>query len=148
MKKPIFIGAVACGKTTLCQRLLGQAIAYKKTQVVEFYKHNRMIDTPGEFMEHREYYSALTVTAVDADVIVLVQSVSDHRQTFSPAFGSMFPKDKIGIVTKIDLAKNQDDIDWAVDQLKAAGASQVFCLSAKDNTGVKPIADFLEITEA
>jgi len=77
---------------------------------------------------------------------VLVQSVSDHRQTFSPAFGSMFPKDKIGIVTKIDLAKSQDDIDWAVDQLKAAGASQVFCLSAKDNTGVKAIADFLEIT--
>lgn len=146
MKKPIFIGAVACGKTTLCQRLLGQAPAYKKTQVVEFYKHNRMIDTPGEFMEHREYYSALTVTAVDADVIVLVQSVSDHRQTFSPGFGSMFPKTKIGIVTKTDLAQSQEDIDWAVEQLKSAGASQIFCLSAKDNTGVTAIADYLEIT--
>ncbi|MFC6290743.1 EutP/PduV family microcompartment system protein [Levilactobacillus angrenensis] len=148
MKKPIFIGAVACGKTTLCQRLLGQAIAYKKTQVVEFYKHNRMIDTPGEFMEHREYYSALTVTAVDADVIVLVQSVTDHRQTFSPGFGSMFPKDKIGIVTKIDLAEDPADIDWAVDQLKAAGASQIFCVSAKTNTGMTAITDYLEITEA
>lgn len=146
MKKPIFIGAVACGKTTLCQRLMGRAIAYKKTQVIEFYRHNRMIDTPGEFMEHCEYYSALTVTAVDADIIILVQSVTDHRQTFSPGFGSMFPKPKVGIVTKLDLAQDQSEIDWAIDQLKSAGADQVFCLSAKDNQGVQAIADYLEVS--
>ncbi|WP_304057526.1 EutP/PduV family microcompartment system protein [Levilactobacillus namurensis] len=146
MKKPIFIGAIGCGKTTLCQRLQGQAIVYNKTQVVEFYQHNRMIDTPGEFMEHRNLYSALTITAVDADVVVFLQSVSDHRQTFSPGFGSMFPKDKIGIVTKTDLAKDQKDIDWAAKQLKNAGAQKIFYVSAKDNVGVTEVNAYLGIT--
>lgn len=55
------MGAIGCGKTTLCQALRGEAIVYDKTQAVEF--HPEMIDTPGEFILHRQYYAALTVTA-------------------------------------------------------------------------------------
>ncbi|HIW71444.1 MAG TPA: EutP/PduV family microcompartment system protein [Candidatus Levilactobacillus faecigallinarum] len=146
MKKPIFIGAIGCGKTTLFQRLRGQALVYDKTQVVEFYQNNQMIDTPGEFMEHRNLYSALTITAVDADVVVFLQSVSDRRQTFSPGFGSMFPKDKIGIVTKTDLARDQADIDWAANQLQMAGAKKIFYVSAKDNRGITELNNYLGIT--
>ncbi|MBU9789858.1 EutP/PduV family microcompartment system protein [Lentilactobacillus sp. TOM.63] len=147
MKKPIFIGAVGCGKTTLCQRLLGSALSYKKTQAIEFYRGNQVIDTPGEFLEHRERYSALTITAVDADVVVLLQSAADHRQTFSPNFGSMFPKPKIGIVTKLDAATSQHDIDWASNQLISAGAEKVFYVSAKCNDGVELVSRFLKIAQ-
>ena len=34
MKKIILVGTVACGKTTLCQRLNGLDISYKKTQAL------------------------------------------------------------------------------------------------------------------
>lgn len=36
MKRTMFIGAIACGKTTLTQRLENQQIKYNKTQAVEF----------------------------------------------------------------------------------------------------------------
>ena len=51
------MGAIGCGKTTLCQALRGEEIKYDKTQAVSFYPE--MIDTPGEFILHRSYYSAL-----------------------------------------------------------------------------------------
>jgi ethanolamine utilization protein EutP len=145
MKKPIFIGAVGCGKTTLCQKLLGKALFYKKTQAIEFYQNNQLIDTPGEFLEHRERYSALTITAVDADVVVMIQSVADQRQTFSPNFGSMFPKPKVGIVTKIDIAPNQKMIGWAANQLTSAGAKQIFYVSAETNEGINEVSQYLEM---
>lgn len=146
MKKPIFVGAIGCGKTTLCQRLQGAALDYRKTQAVEFYQD--MIDTPGEFVEHHQLYNALTVTAAEADVIVLLQSVSDRRQTFSPGFGSMFPKPKVGIVTKIDLVKDQKDIDWAATQLELAGAKKIFSISAEDDEGIQAIVDYLGISQS
>lgn len=145
LKKPIFMGAISCGKTTLCQRLQGAALAYRKTQAVEFYQN--MIDTPGEFVEHHQLYNALTVTAAEADIIVLLQSVSDRRQTFSPSFGSMFPKPKIGVVTKSDLAEDQHQIDWTKQQLKIAGAKKIFTISAVKNEGIQELIDYLGISE-
>ena len=47
MKKLIFIGNIACGKTTLCQRLNGMEMSYKKTQALEVI--HETIDTPGEY---------------------------------------------------------------------------------------------------
>lgn len=145
MKKPIFIGAIGCGKTTLCQRLQGKAITYNKTQVIQYYQNKNLIDTPGEFMEHRNLYSALMTTSVDSDIVVFLQSVIDKRQSFAPGFGSMFTKEKIGVVTKIDLSNTPEDIDWAAQQLKSAGAEQIFKVSAKNNIGVEELSQYLEI---
>lgn len=111
MKKMMVMGSVGCGKTTLCQKLHGYDILYKKTQAVEYFQE--MIDTPGEFVQHRQLYSALTVTAADASVIAILQSVTEKKQTFSPMFASIFAKPVIGIVTKVDLAESDKDIERA-----------------------------------
>ncbi|MCO8288964.1 EutP/PduV family microcompartment system protein [Tetragenococcus halophilus] len=142
MKKIIFMGAIGCGKTTLCQALRGEEIKYDKTQAVSFYPE--MIDTPGEFILHRSYYSALTVTAADAQVIGLVQSVSEQEQVFSPSFGAIFPKEIIGIITKNDLAKDQSAIDHVAAQLKAAGASKIFQVSIVKGQGIEELSEHLE----
>ena len=47
MKRIILMGAIGCGKTTLCQALQGKELIYDKTQAVEF--HTEMIDTPGVY---------------------------------------------------------------------------------------------------
>jgi ethanolamine utilization protein EutP len=142
MKKIIFMGAISCGKTTLCQALEGKELVYDKTQAVEF--HAEMIDTPGEFILHRQYYNALNVTAAEANVIGLVQSVVETQQVFSPGFGSVFPKEIIGILTKMDLAKDKDQIQRVRQHLQSAGATKIFEISSVEKTGLQELINYLE----
>ena len=67
MKKIMFVGPIGVGKTTLTQRIEGVEIIYAKTQTVQF--HDDIIDTPGEFVQHRLMYNALLVTAAEADIL-------------------------------------------------------------------------------
>ena len=122
MKRIILMGAIGCGKTTLCQALQGKELIYDKTQAVEF--HTEMIDTPGEFILHRQYYNALNVTAAEADVIGLSKCCR-NTTSFSPGFGSIFPKEIIGILTKIDLAQDSQQLEIVRQQLKSAGATRI-----------------------
>ncbi|MDT2757756.1 EutP/PduV family microcompartment system protein [Enterococcus asini] len=145
MKKIILMGAVGCGKTTLCQALQGEELKYQKTQAVSFMPE--MIDTPGEFILHRQYYNALNVTAADARIIGLVQSVLEQEQIFSPGFGAIFPKKIIGIITKTDLAKEPKEIEWVKKQLINAGATEIFEVSSYNQQGVAELAAYLEDLE-
>ncbi|MGG5343814.1 EutP/PduV family microcompartment system protein [Enterococcus sp. AZ192] len=141
MKKAIFIGSVGCGKTTLSQKLKGEKLAYNKTQAIEF--HDQIIDTPGEFIQHRNYYSALLTTAVEAELIVLMASAVEKRQTFSPLFASAFAKPCIGIITKIDLA-TEEDLKQTKRQLELAGAKMIFMISAVEDQGIDELLAYLE----
>lgn len=145
MKRIILMGAIGCGKTTLCQALQGKELIYDKTQAVEF--HTEMIDTPGEFILHRQYYNALNVTAAEADVIGLVQSAVETQQVFSPGFGSIFPKEIIGILTKIDLAQDSQQLEIVRQQLKVR-VQQNFEISSVEKIGLQELVDYLEEDEA
>lgn len=145
MKKVMFIGPIGCGKTTLTQRLQGLELNYDKTQAVAFYPE--MIDTPGEYLLHRQYYSALSVTATEADVIALMQSVTDEEQLFSPGFGGIFNKPIIGIVSKSDEAISAEQVEQHKQRLREAGAQRLFCLSAVAETGIAELSSYLKEEE-
>ena len=138
----MFVGPVGVGKTTLTQRLKGLELTYYKTQAVEF--HDTIIDTPGEFLQHRRYYNALNVTGADADVIGLLVAASNQMQTFPQGFSSLFNQEVIGIVTKIDMADKEEQIEKARRQLKAAGAKEIFEISATENEGIDSLQAYLE----
>ena len=142
MKKIMFVGPVGVGKTTLTQRLKGLELTYYKTQAVEF--HDTIIDTPGEFLQHRRYYNALNVPGADADVIGLLVAASNQMQTFPQGFSSLFNQEVIGIVTKIDMADKEEQIEKARRQLKAAGAKEIFEISATENEGIDRLQAYLE----
>ena len=142
MKKIMFVGPVGVGKTTLTQRLKGLELTYYKTQAVEF--HDTIIDTPGEFLQHRRYYNALNVTGADADVIGLLVAAANQMQTFPQGFSSLFNQEVIGIVTKIDMADKEEQIEKARRQLKAAGAKEIFEISATENEGIDRLQAYLE----
>lgn len=142
MKRALLVGAVGCGKTTFRQCVLGEEQAYDKTQAVEFF--DSMIDTPGEFTEHRRLYSALNVTAMQTDVIVMMQSVLDRRQIFSPGFSYMFHKPAIGVITKTDLADSPNDLTYIEQQLQLAGADEIFTISARTNQGIDSLINYLK----
>nr|WP_317357654.1 EutP/PduV family microcompartment system protein [uncultured Tyzzerella sp.] len=141
MKKIIFIGKTGCGKTTICQKLDELDIKYKKTQSVENYKNS--IDTPGEYIENRRLYQALVVTAVDADIIAIVYDPTVDENFIAPNLSSMFTKEVIGIITKINLA-NESQIKKGEDILKMASVNKIFKVDTIDNVGIMELKDYLE----
>ncbi|EGS5728126.1 EutP/PduV family microcompartment system protein [Clostridium perfringens] len=141
MGRVIFMGKTGCGKTTLCQALNNLEIKYKKTQAIELY--DNAIDTPGEYMENRGYYTALIVTAADADIIALVYDCTSEENYIAPGFASIFCKEVIGIITKINLAKDKSEIEVAEERLNLAGVSKIFKVDTVDDVGIKELFNYL-----
>ncbi|MEG1720843.1 MAG: EutP/PduV family microcompartment system protein [Pseudoflavonifractor sp.] len=141
-KRIILIGRSAAGKTTLCQRMNNEELKYHKTQTVQIVNQN-MIDTPGEYLERRYFRGALMVTATDADIIVLVQDATEDGTMFPPAYTSMFAKPSAGVVTKSDLATDEQ-IEKAKKYLKMAGAGELYTVSSVTGEGVEELVNHLD----
>lgn len=142
MKKVMFVGATGSGKTTLYQRLEACNLDYDKTQVIEF--HKNVIDTPGEYLENRGYYSALHVTSIEADIVALVMDCKSRRNVFPPGFARMFTKQIIGIVTKTDLIGAGETDDYAEYSLRQTGVNEIFKISSLKNQNIEELRKFLE----
>lgn len=143
MKRVILIGPSRGGKTTLCQYIGQEDLIYNKTQAIEIV-NGTMIDTPGEYLERTSMRGALIVTAVDADLIILVQPVNAAMNMFPPGYSSSFAKPCIGVVTKADLGDNRQ-VEKAVRYLKTAGAKQVFVTSSYEGTGFDNFLEYLKL---
>lgn len=141
MKKIMFVGPIGVGKTTLTQRMEGVDVIYAKTQTVQF--HDSIIDTPGEFVQHRLMYNALLVTAAEADILGFLISAKEKEQMFPPGFASLFNKPAIGIITKMDLLEPSDDIQYIENQLLMTGASPIFKIGTNSDEGVKSLLSYL-----
>ena len=142
MKRFMVMGKTGSGKTSLLQRLYHQEMVYQKTQTIESFAAS--IDTPGEYLEQKGLYSALIVTAVDADELLLVQSVEDEDSSFPPGLASCFNRDAIGVVTKMDLCEGQPE-KWkaAADCLELAGAKEIYYVSAKTGAGLEALRAYI-----
>ncbi|MEA5048355.1 MAG: EutP/PduV family microcompartment system protein [Eubacteriales bacterium] len=141
MKRFMIIGKTGCGKTSLLQRLQGQEMVYQKTQTVEFFE--TLIDTPGEYLEQKNLYSALIVTATDCDELILLQAADDEDSSFPPNLDACFNRLVTGVVTKVDLTDHAEARNAAEKCLMEAGASRIFFVSAKTGAGVDELRSFL-----
>jgi ethanolamine utilization protein EutP len=141
MKDIILIGGTKAGKTTLLKVLNGEK--FKKidvrTQSLEF--EDQVIDTPGEYIENRQYYTALISAAQEAKIIALVADATAEQYFFPPTFASIFTRPVIGIVTKID--DKEADIEKAEDILNMAGAGKIFLTSALTGKGITELSNFI-----
>lgn len=144
MKRVLIIGRTGAGKTTLCQALFRRSLTYQKTQVVQVFDLC-LIDTPGEYIENRSLYRALNVTAVEAELVFLLQDCVQLSNVFPPGFAMMFQgKPVYGIVTKIDLAES-GTLERAEANLQAAGCLEVFRVSSTLETGVQALRNLLQM---
>lgn len=141
-KRIILIGRSMAGKTTLCQFISNQDLKYHKTQTVQLLNDN-LIDTPGEYLERNYLRGAFTVTAVDADIIALVQQADEEGTMFPPGYSSTFGKPCVGIVTKSDLAA-PEQIEQAKRYLTLAGAQKVFVTSSYEGSGFDEVLRYFE----
>ncbi len=138
--KVIFMGRTGSGKTTLCQKLNNLEIKYKKTQSVELY--DNAIDTPGEYMENRNFYRALIMTAVDAKLIAILADPTMNDNYIPPAFAGTFAREIIGIVTKMSLADSKD-ILRVERELRAAGAQKIFLVDTVKGEGILELFHYI-----
>ena len=143
MKRIMLMGAIGCGKTTLCQAINRQARVYHKTQAVQVV--GSTIDTPGEYIENRALLRGLIVTAVDAEEILLMQDCTSSRFCFSPGQAAMFGRPVIGVVTKADLAESPRQIEQAKALLQTAGAQRVFVISSTTGQGLAELGEHLGV---
>lgn len=136
----MLVGTIACGKTTLCQRLNNLALAYRKTQAIEVIHHT--IDTPGEYLEHRSLLRSLMVTSAEVEQVLFLLDATQTRYMYSPGQAAAFPVPVAGVVTKVDAASPEQRAQ-ARELLALAGAEPVFELSAVSGEGLEDLLLFL-----
>lgn len=141
----MLVGKTGAGKTSFTQAMQGEDLVYKKTQAVNIV--NNAIDTPGEFVENRALYRALITSGADAEVIVLVQDCTDDTCMFAPGFATMFGKPTVGLVSKVDIAENDEAIEQAREKLELAGCDRIFYISNKDRRGVDDVKAYIGLSE-
>lgn len=137
--KVILIGRTGAGKTTLTQALNKEPIRYVKTQEI---KRDRLIfDTPGEYIESRNYGSAIALYAYESDIVGLLLSATEPYSLYSPNITTMANRPVIGIVTEIDCegAFPERAEQW----LKLAGCEKIFKVSSVTGEGIDELRDFL-----
>ncbi len=139
IKKLILIGRSEAGKTTLTQALRGENIKYEKTQAISY--SNILIDTPGEYIQSREFGAALALYAYESDIVGLLASATEPYSLFSPNITCMTTREVIGIVTKIDHpeANPQRVENW----LRLAGCEKVFRVSSVTGEGIEELINYL-----
>jgi len=139
MKKMMLVGTTTSGKTTLMQALQGQELKYKKTQAMDY--NGAILDTPGEFIENRRFYSALMTASVDYQVIAVLHDCSTRQNLIPPGFATMFNREVIGIITKIDSAKADPEFSQKV--LQQAGIKTIFAIDSCSGAGLEPLKEWL-----
>lgn len=139
MNKVILIGRSESGKTTLTQALRGEEIHYDKTQSVE--REGFIIDTPGEYIQTRNFGGALAVYAYESDIVGLLLSATEPYSLFSPNITSMANRLVIGIITGID--QKGANPDRAENWLALAGCKTIFRVSAVTGEGIEELKEFL-----
>jgi ethanolamine utilization protein EutP len=142
--KIMVVGAIGCGKTTLCQYLAVLPLAYAKTQTIGII--GDAIDTPGEYTQNRFMRSRLVVTGVDVNLVLFLQSAVNHDFYFSPGQASMYTNPVIGVITKTDLAE-EGDIEKARELLLLAGASIIFPISCLSGSGMEELKKYIQAKE-
>lgn len=139
MNKVIFIGRSECGKTSLTQALNGENIHYNKTQSVERGKF--MIDTPGEYIQTRNFGGALALYSYESDIVGLLLSATEPYSLYSPNITSMANRPVIGIVTNID--RKNTNAERAEGWLRLAGCKKIFRVSSLTGEGIEELKAFL-----
>lgn len=139
-KKMMFIGETLVGKSSLIQELSGGEYTSHRAMAVECF--GQFINTPGEFLENRRFYHALITSSADCDILALVQDATRRNSLFPPLFASMFNRQVIGIVSKLDASGA--NIECARLFLQNAGVENVILTSSKTGEGLDILRKMLQ----
>ncbi len=139
-KRVMVIGPTGCGKTTLVNALNDDDGPLKKTQNI-IYKDNT-IDVPGSYIENAWMYKHLIAASQDASHVLILVDQSKCADVYSPGFAKAFRCPVIGVITKSDSMKENEDL--CIKQLKKIGVVEPYYkISVHSGTGMKSLKEKL-----
>ena len=139
-KRVMVIGPTKCGKTTLVNVLNDYDGPLRKTQDIIYGKNT--IDVPGSYIENPWMYKHLIAAAQDASHVLILVDQSRCVNVYSPGFAKSFRCPVIGVITKIDLmVENEELCFWKLNQI---GVSEPYYkISVPIGTGIGALKDYL-----
>ncbi|MBZ9685807.1 EutP/PduV family microcompartment system protein [Clostridium estertheticum] len=139
-KRVMVIGPSRCGKTTLVNILNDYDGPLRKTQDM-IYGVNT-IDVPGSYIENPWMYKHLIAAAQDASHVLILVDQSRCGNMYSPGFAKAFRCPVIGVITKIDLMPENEEL--CLRQLASIGVSEPYYkISASSGVGTGALKEYL-----
>lgn len=139
-KRIMVIGPGRCGKTTLVNALNGLEGTPKRTGDMIYGKNT--IDVPGSYIENAWMYKHIIAAAQDASHVLILVDQSRSTPVYSPGFAKVFRCPVIGVITKSDLEKENEE--KCISQLREIGVSEPYYkISFPDGTGLEELKKIL-----
>ncbi len=139
-KRIMVMGPANCGKTTLVNALNDYDGKLRKTQDL-IYGTNTM-DVPGSYIENAWMYKHIISAAQDASHVLILVDQSKKVDHYSPGFAKVFRCPVIGVITKCDLMKENEEN--SLNQLKKMGIEEpYFRISFPVGEGISELKKYL-----
>lgn len=139
-KRIMVIGPTNCGKTALINVLNDYDGPLRITQDIIYGKNT--IDVPGSYIDNAWMYKHLIATSQDASHVLVLVNQSRCANVYSPGFAKSFRCPVIGVITKIDLMAENEDLCFR--QLKHIGVSEPYYkISITSGVGIKALKEHL-----
>lgn len=132
------IGPTGCGKTTLVNLLNNYSGPLRKTQNIIY--GEKTMDVPGSYIENAWMYKHLIAAAQDASHVLILVDQSKCHDVYSPGFAKAFTCPVIGVVSKCDLAPENQVL--ALQKLKNLGIKEPYYkISVPNGTGIEALKE-------
>jgi ethanolamine utilization protein EutP len=139
-KRIMVIGPTNSGKTTLVNALNDYYGPLRKTQDIIYGKNT--IDVPGSYIENTWMYKYIIAAAQDASHVLILVDQSRCTNVYSPGFSKVFRCPVIGVITKIDLMAENEDL--CLQQLKQIGVLEPYYkISVSSGVGIEALKEYL-----
>lgn len=139
------IGPKGCGKTSLVNFLNDYDGPLRRTQDTIYGKNT--IDVPSAYIENAWMYKHMIALAQDAWCMLLMLDQSRCAEVYSHGFAKAFNVPVIGVINKIDLAPENEEVCFR--QMDTIGVkAPYFRTSITEGTGTEELKKYLiEIKE-
>lgn len=139
-KRVMVIGPTNSGKTTLVNMLNDYHGKLRKTQDIIY--GNNTIDVPGSYIENTWMYKHIIAAAQDASHVLILVDQSRGQSVYSPGFAGAFRCPVIGVITKVDLMKENEEL--CLRQLKDIGIKEPYYrISVTNGIGIEALKEYL-----
>lgn len=139
-KRVMVIGPSRSGKTTIVNKLNNYNGPLRRIPDLIYGKNT--IDVPSSYIENPWMYKHVIAIAQDASCVLVLVDRSNCDEVYSHGFAKAFRCPVIGVITKCDLAKENEE--KCIKQLKNIGIKEpYFHISFPLEKGFKELHSYL-----